>query len=174
MVSLSILLIDVENSKKNSALDELWKNFPNSDIQMIRVTQQTTKFLIKTNSDKTKGVVKHEIESIDGISSVTINTERKIPKLPIRYSLFLVIGLSIVWVFIAVSVFIMQGSLLNNLTNPQILVIEVSIGVSLSVWVFFHDRKTQRDVVDVLANINILTNEINQNVKDLAERDLKD
>lgn len=172
MARIHVLLVTVNNKEKGAVLEKLHDAYPSSTISLASTQVKESKFLIKMQSEQIGEVLKHEIEQLKGINEVVIRPAiKQLPKFPRRYSTFLMIGLGIFWPYIVISTFLIPNNPLETMTNSQLLVFEVSIALAISVWIFFYDKKSQQEIIDVLANITILTNDINQNVSDLSEND---
>lgn len=168
------IILYVNEEKKIPVLDQLQIDFPDGSITIAGKINEDTKFLIKTESDMTTEILKHQLENIDGISKVSVHHKTiSWPNVP-KGTTILMIGIITLWIVISSSTFFVTNNPLEQLTNFQILVIQLSIGVAISIWLFFHDKKSQNEIVDVLARLDILTNEINQNVNDVAEEIAKD
>jgi len=169
LTSTYIGVVHISDDKKGTALARIHEELPNSSLTFVGSLKKSSKFLIKTRSGETNDVLKFNLEKIDGISNVEMKLVRKsLPKVPRNYSSILMIALMISWCIIFVYTFGFDSNPLNSLTNSQLLMIEITIATAISIWLFLYDRKSQQEISDVLANIDLLTNEINENVKDIV------
>jgi len=164
------IIIRVNKEKIDKISNLIKEEFPNSQIIRIGKKDSISKFLIKLRSGKTKNVIKHEIEKIEGVSSVEIGSDQRLlPKFPRKFSTFLMAAFIITWVGVFYLTYLDDKKPLDSLTNSQLLFIEITIAVGISVWIFMYDRKSQQEIIDVLSNIDLATSEVRENVKDLVE-----
>jgi len=165
------IIIHVSDDKRGGVLENIQSEFTHSTITHIGSKNAISKFLLKIQSGKTEQVIKHELEGMEGISKVNIASEGRLwPQFP-KFSAFLMFALAGFWVWIFLSVFIWKDTFLDSLSNGEILFIEITFAVAVSYWIFHIDRKAQRSVIDVLANIDLATSEVKENIKDLVEKE---
>ncbi len=123
-------------------------------------------FKIKTY-DTSKTTVKN-LSEISGLSVVSVNSEFDMRiRIHKKYSTWLMIGLLIGWTAISYIAFSTSDNFIDSLSVSQLLVVQITIALVISIWIFLYDKRTQQDVIDVLATLDLRTSEINENVKDL-------
>jgi len=165
------IIIHVSKEKRGEVLENIQSEFSHSTIIHIGTKKSISKFILKTQSDKTEEVIKHELEGLDGISKVNIASEGRLwPQFP-KFSTLLMFSLAGFWIWIFLSIFILKETFLDSLSNGEILFIEITFALAISYWIFHIDRKAQINVIDVLANIDLATSEVKENIKDLIEKE---
>lgn len=167
MEKTHVFLIDIQKESKDKVQKKIKRLYPKLTDSLSGQTANNLKFLFKITSYELTDVIFSKIESISGVISIKKQPQEKTRSLSTNYSKVLVIGLGIFFVSILIATFFIPNNPLETLTNAQILLIEVSIALAVSIWVFIYDRRSQEDIVKVISNINSTVNETNQYVKDL-------
>lgn len=164
------VIVYVNKDNGGSVLLDLHKNFPKCIITSIGEKKSILRYLLQTKSDSTKDVLKHEITSIDGVEDAEIGWEKsKLSKFPKKLSTYIMIVLAVSWIIISFIAFTLPDNFIDQMSNSQLLMIEIFIVLAISVWIFLYDKKTQEYVIDVLADLDLATGEIRENVKDIAK-----
>lgn len=129
---------------------------------------KSSTFQIKISTSDSNDIIENNLNQI---SDVTVIIVESLPsttsKFPRTFSTVLLIGLAIVWISFAIISFAISENVVDDFSNSQMMVIQITIALVISVWLFIYDKKTQENIVDILARLDLRTSEINENVKDL-------
>ncbi|AFS83144.1 hypothetical protein [Candidatus Nitrosopumilus sediminis] len=167
MEKIHVFLLKIEKSKIDKIEENINKIYPKSTNSVSLKSTTYSKILYKIPSYENKDVIFSKIELLSGVISIEKQPLEKIRSTSTNYSTVLMAGLGIFMVSIIVATFLIPENPIESLTKSQMLLIQVSIALAISIWIFFYDKKSQEDIVRVVSNINKTVNETNQTVKDL-------
>jgi len=164
-------IIKISKENENTALNSIKNQYSKSISTQFGKKGDTSLYQVKTGTSDTKEIVETNLNGITGVSVVSVESEPgSLSHIPKKFSTWLMIGLIVSWLIFSFIAFTDENNFINALTPSQLLVIQITIAVVISIWIFLYDKKTQHDVVDVLAKLDLRTSEINENVKDLDLR----
>ena len=161
-------IVKINESDKDTVLSSIREQYSKSIATQFGKKDTELRYMIKIPTSDTKEIVKTKLIGIAGVSVVSVESELgTLSRIPKKFSTWLMVGLIISWLIVSYIAFIIKDNFIDALTLSQLLVIQVTIALVISIWIFLYDKKTQQDVVDVLAKLDLRTSEINENVKDL-------
>ena len=164
------LIVSISAAQKKTAIEAITKEYSKATINQIGKKDSELRYLIKLNTPDTKEIIETTLNKISDVSVIGIESEPNILfKLPRKFSTWLMVGLIIGWVTVSYIAFQIPNNFIDNFSNSQLLVLQISIALIISIWIFFYDKKIQEDIVDVLAKLDLRTSEINENVKELKD-----
>ena len=169
MAKYSIIL-KIPESNKADILESISKIYSKSKGSQFAHKSNELRYIFKITTSDTREIVKNNLTKIPDLSVVSVVSESNIvPKLPKKFSVWLMLGLLLGWIVISYIAFFVAENFIDTLTPSQLLVVQISIAFLISIWIFLYDKRTQQDVIDVLATLDLRTSEINENVKDLDD-----
>lgn len=162
------MILKILATNKIAILDSIKNTYSKSEGKQFTQKDDELRYIFKINTSDTPEITMYKLNELSGISVVSVDSELGIrSRLPKKYSIWLMIGLVIGWLIISYIAFFVSDNFIDTLTLSQLLVIQISIALVISIWIFLYDKRTQQDVIEVLATLDLRTSEINENVKDL-------
>lgn len=148
---------------------DLVKNlYKNVEFNKVSKKDTIVIFQIKISSSDTKEMIETSLRAIQDLSVVGVEPMPSvISKMPRNLSTWIMFGSLTSLFIVSILTFTIPDNFIDNMSNSQLLMIQLIIAVIISVWIFFYDKKTQENIIDVLARLDLRTSEINENVKDL-------
>lgn len=169
MEKTHVFLIQIDSQSINPVQKKITELYPKTTYTLSLKSNNDSKVLFKIPSYELNEVIILKIKLMTGVLSIQNQPQDKIRSTSTNYSKVLMIGLGIFMASIMIATFLIPENPLENLTQSQMLLIQVSIALSISVWIFIYDKRSQEDIVKVISNINKTVNETNQTVKDLRD-----
>lgn len=162
------VILKINETNKTTVLDSIKEQYSKSTITEFAKKGTKLLYLIKIATPDTKDIIQTNLDGITGVSVISVESELgTLSRIPKKFSTWLMVGLIIGWLIISSIAFTTEKNFINELSPSQLLVIQVTIALVISIWIFLYDKKTQQDVIDVLAKLDLKASEINENVKDL-------
>lgn len=167
-MSKYIVILKIPVVNKEEILNSIKNIYSKSDGKQFAHKGDILQYIFKINSSDTDEIIITKLEEISNLSVISVNLDLDIrSKIPKKYSSWLMFGLLFGWVSITYVAFFIPNNVIDTFTSSQLVVVQISIALVISIWIFIYDKRTQQDVIDVLATLDLRTSEINENIKDL-------
>ena len=158
-------IVKVEDEFKDRVEDAIKEAYPRSSLVSLDHAEDAIYATFRIDTRETCNAVDAHLHGMDGISVLSVS--RSHAGLPPRLrtgSFWTVAAMSVAW-----AVFVIVGaspnSLVNEWTQAQMLVIQMTFTLAVAIVVYMHDRDAIGYLSDRVNRIHFLAGEINGRVR---------
>lgn len=157
--------IKMKQESKDEVIKEISTKYQESLIKLLPDRNNVSRIIIGLEDNSIKNILEYEIKNLNqGIISVQATEHnRVIFKIPKNYSLLLFGGLLFALAYFAYNAFLTEGDVF---TNSQSIVIEVTIALLISGWLFKLQNRWQSQASTMLIDLEVLSSEIREALYD--------
>ncbi|BDQ31145.1 hypothetical protein NZNM25_01490 [Nitrosopumilus zosterae] len=164
-------VIEINKTHEKETLEKISSLYSKSTNKRIDSKDSKIRYVLKVPTSDSKEILENNLQGINNLEIKMLESEPNVlVRLPRKISTWIMVGFFVVWIGISYVAFFISDNILDNLSNSQILVIQVSIALVISIWLFFYDKRTQEEIVDVLAKLDLRTSAMDENIKDLDKK----